>query len=144
MSVCQNRHSPLRRGCLRGGQYNRPVDRLLLRQMTFYGYHGDLAAERELGGRYAVDLEIGMDLSPAARSDNLESAVDYVHVYQLVREVVEEEQHRLLEAIAESIATRVLGLRGVEEVKVRVGKTPPVRGGFGEFAVEITRPARGR
>ena len=111
--------------------------------MSFYGYHGDLAAERALGGRYAVDLDIGMDLSPAGRSDELGAAVDYVHVYQLVREVVEEEQHRLLEAIAESIAGRVLALPGVEEVTVRVGKTPPIRGGFGEFAVEITRGAAG-
>ena len=119
------------------------MDRLLLRQMSFYGYHGDLAAERELGGRYAVDLDIGMDLSPAARADDLGQAVDYVHVYQLVREVVEEQQHHLLEAVAEAIAARVLALPHVEEVKVRVGKTPPVRGSFGEFAVEITRGATG-
>jgi dihydroneopterin aldolase len=117
------------------------VDRLLLRDMSFYGYHGDVAAERELGGRFSVDLEIGMDLSKAARSDDLEQAVDYVHVYQLVREVVEGEQHRLLETVAEAIADRVLALPRVQQVKVRVGKTPPVRGSFGEFAVEIARPA---
>ena len=117
------------------------MDRLLLSQMTFYGYHGDVAAERELGGRYTVDLDIGVDLLDAARSDSLESAVDYVHVYQLVREVVEEQQHLLLESMAEAIASRVLPLARVREVKVRVGKTPPVRGSFGQFAVEIVRPA---
>ena len=108
--------------------------------MSFYGYHGDVAAERELGGRYRVDLEIGMDLSEAGRSDNLERAVDYVLIYQMVREVVEEQQHRLLESMAETIAAQVLGLPRVQEVKVRVAKTPPVRGNFGEFAVEIVRP----
>jgi dihydroneopterin aldolase len=115
------------------------VDHLLLREMTFYGYHGDVEAERELGGRYRVDLEIGMDLSPAGRTDDLQRAVDYVLVYQMVREVVEEQQHRLLESIAEAIARQVLGLAPVREVKVRVGKSPPVRGSFGEFAVEIVR-----
>jgi dihydroneopterin aldolase len=115
------------------------VDRLLLRDMSFYGYHGDVAAERELGGRYRVDLEIGMDLSEAGRSDNLERAVDYVLIYQMVREVVEEEQHRLLESIAEAIAEKVLSLKPVQQVRVRVGKTPPVRGSFGEFAVDILR-----
>jgi dihydroneopterin aldolase len=117
------------------------VDRLLLREMSFYGYHGDVEAERELGGRYRVDLEIGMDLTQVARTDNLDGAVDYVHVYQLVREVVEGQQHRLLESIAEAIAKLVLALPRVEEVRVRVGKTPPVRGSFGEFAVEIVRGA---
>jgi dihydroneopterin aldolase len=119
------------------------MDRLILREMSFYGYHGDVAAERELGGRYTVDLEIGVDLAEAARSDNLESAVDYVHVYQLVRDVVEDQQHRLLESMAEAIAASVLPLPRVREVRVRVGKVPPVRGSFGEFAVEITRPAAG-
>jgi dihydroneopterin aldolase len=119
------------------------MDRLLLREMSFYGYHGDVAAERELGGRYTVDLEIGVDLLDAARTDSLDSAVDYVHVYQLVRAVVEEEQHRLLESLAETIASRVLPLPQVREVRVRVGKVPPVRGSFGEFAVEIVRPRTG-
>jgi dihydroneopterin aldolase len=119
------------------------VDKLLLREMSFYGYHGDVAAERELGGRYSVDLEIGVDLADAARSDNLESAVDYVRVYQLVREEVEERQHRLLESMAEAIAAQVLALPRVLQVGVRVGKVPPVRGSFGEFAVEIQRPHPG-
>ena len=116
------------------------MDRLLLRDMSFYGYHGDVAAERELGGRYMVNLEIGVDLLDAARTDSLDTSVDYVHVYQLVREVVEEQQHRLLESIAEAIASRLLSLPRVQQVKVRVGKVPPVRGSFGEFAVEIVRP----
>jgi len=96
-------------------------------------------AKRELGGRYRVDLEIGMDLSEAGRSDNLERAVDYVLIYQMVREVVEEQQHRLLESIAEAISRQVLSLGPVQQVRVRVGKTPPVRGSFGEFAVDILR-----
>lgn len=117
------------------------MDRLILRDMSFYGYHGDVAAERELGGRYTVTLEIGVDLVEAARSDSLESAVDYVHVYQLVRQVVEDQQHRLLESMAEAIAALVLPLPRVLQLTVRVGKVPPVRGAFGEFAVEITRSA---
>jgi dihydroneopterin aldolase len=116
------------------------MDRLLLNDMTFYGYHGNLEAERELGGRYRVDLELGIDLARAAGSDDLGETIDYIHVYQLVREVMEEQQHRLLESAAETIAAQVLGLPRVEQVRVRVAKTPPVRGGFGEFAVEIVRP----
>ncbi len=115
------------------------MDRLQLNDMSFYGYHGNLEAERELGGRYRVDLEIGLDLSRAAGADDLSESVDYVHVYQLVRTVMEDQQHRLLESMAEEIARQVLALPRVDEVTVRVGKTPPVRGGFGEFAVEITR-----
>jgi dihydroneopterin aldolase len=117
------------------------MDRLQLNDMSFYGYHGNLEAERELGGRYRVDLEIGLDLARAAGADDLSESVDYVHVYQMVREVMEEQQHRLLESAAETIAAQVLGLPRVDQVRVRVAKTPPVRGSFGEFAVEIVRPS---
>jgi dihydroneopterin aldolase len=112
--------------------------------MSFYGYHGDLPAERALGGRYTVDLDLGVDLGEAASSDRVESTVDYVHIYQLVREVLEEEQHHLLESIAERVAGKVLALPRVEQVTVTVGKVPPVRGVFGVFAVQITRPPGGR
>lgn len=110
--------------------------------MSFYGYHGDLPAERELGARYTVDLELGVDLSAAGASDDIASTVDYVHVFSLVREVMEEQQHRLLESMAAAISDRLLELPGVATVKVRVGKTPPLRGSFGQFAVELVRPAR--
>jgi dihydroneopterin aldolase len=113
---------------------------MLLSGMSFYGYHGDLPAERELGARYSVDLELGVDLEAAAGSDDISTTVDYVHVYSLVREVMEEQQHRLLESMAAAICERLLALPRVSRVTVRVGKTPPVRGTFGQFAVELTRP----
>ena len=34
--------------------------------MTFYGYHGAFSAERELGQKFEVDLEIYTDLQNAA------------------------------------------------------------------------------
>ena len=51
-------------------------DRLLLEGMEFYGYHGDIEAERALGGRYRVDVEVRADLRAAVRSDALEDTLD--------------------------------------------------------------------
>ena len=39
-------------------------DRLVLKNMVFYGYHGAFAAEKELGQRFEVDLEMQLDLKP--------------------------------------------------------------------------------
>ncbi len=114
-------------------------DRLLLEGMEFYGYHGDIEAERALGGRIEVDVEVRADLSVAGRSDALEDTLDYVRCFQLVRDTVENRQYHLLEALAEAIAAVLLEQRHALGVRVRVAKTPPVRGGFDRFAVVIER-----
>jgi dihydroneopterin aldolase len=116
------------------------MDRLLLEGMTFFGRHGALPAERDLGGRFGVDVVLEADLAPAGRTDRLEDTVDYVRAYELVREVVEGEPCQLLEAVAERIAGRLLQLERVERATVRVRKRPPVQGEFNAFAVEVTRP----
>jgi dihydroneopterin aldolase len=56
-----------------------------------------------------------------------------------VRDVVENQQFRLLEALAQAIADELLGVPRAAAVRVRVAKQPPVRGGFARFAVEIER-----
>jgi dihydroneopterin aldolase len=114
-------------------------DRLLLEGLQFFGHHGDVEAERALGGRVDVDVEIRADLSVAGHSDNLGDTVDYVRCYDAVRQVVETRQHNLLETVAESIAVALLADERIESVRVRVAKQPPIAGVFHRFAVVIER-----
>jgi 7,8-dihydroneopterin aldolase/epimerase/oxygenase len=51
-------------------------DRILLESMIFYGNHGTLPAERELGQPFVVDVELHLDLQPAGLSDDLAQTVD--------------------------------------------------------------------
>lgn len=115
------------------------MDRLLLEGMVFFGRHGASASERDLGGRFSVDVELGLDLRAAGRSDRVSDTVDYPEVYRLVGEVVEGEPRKLLESVAEEIARRLLGYSHLEKVTVRVRKRPPVEGEFRAFGVEVTR-----
>jgi dihydroneopterin aldolase len=116
------------------------MDRLLLEGMTFFGRHGALPAERELGARFTVDVELVADLRRAGRTDRLEDTVDYSEVYELVRQVVEGEPCQLLEAVAERIANRLSPMDRVDRVTVRVRKRPPLEGEFRSFGVEVSRP----
>ena len=117
------------------------LDRIRLRGMRFYGYHGALPAERELGQRFEVDVELGLDLRPAGQSDDLARTVSYAEVYDLVRAVVEGSPHALLESIAEQAAARILGrFATVEEVRVLVRKPEaPIPGILEAAEVEIIR-----
>ncbi len=120
-----------------------PGDLLVLEGMSFYGYHGETQAERTLGNRFYVDLEVRIDLARAGETDDIADTLDYSHGFSLVREVVEDEQYSLIEAVAARIATRLLGERGVQSVKVRVGKQPPIPGAIERSAVIIDRAAGG-
>jgi dihydroneopterin aldolase len=123
--------------------YNRAVpgspDLLVLEGMTFYGYHGETEAERTLGNRFYVDVEIRMDLSIAGRTDDIADTLDYSSAFGLVRAVVEDQQYRLIEAIAARIADSVLAEPRIGSVRVRVGKQPPIAGAIDRCSVIIER-----
>jgi dihydroneopterin aldolase len=111
----------------------------MLEGMSFYGYHGETQAERTLGNRFHVDVEMRMDLAIAGRTDDIADTVDYSRAFSLVRAVVEEQQYSLIEAIAARIATSLLAEPGVDSVKVRVGKQPPIAGAIDRCSVVIER-----
>ena len=117
------------------------ADRIVLEGMAFYAYHGDHPAERALGQRFVVDVRLTLDLRRAGATDDLADTVDYLAVYQTAREVVEGEQYRLLEAVAERLAAALLARYPVEQVAVRVSKpgAPIPQAHFARLAVEITR-----
>jgi 7,8-dihydroneopterin aldolase/epimerase/oxygenase len=116
-------------------------DLLVLEGMSFYGYHGETEAERTLGNRFHVDVELRMDLSRAGRSDDIADTLDYARTFTLVREVVEDQQYNLIETVAAKVAARMLAEPGVESVKVRVGKQPPIPGSIERCSVIIERQA---
>jgi dihydroneopterin aldolase len=105
------------------------MDAISLEGMVFYGYHGVSAEEQALGQRFIVDLAVSVDLRRPGETDHLEHTVSYSHLYQIVKEVVEGPRRKLLEAVAETIAQRVLDRVPVARAKVRVTKpSPPIRG----------------
>lgn len=102
-------------------------DKIVLQGMIFFGYHGTLAPENELGQRFVVDVELHADLRPAGQSDDLTQSVDYSQVYERARAIVEGPPVKLTETLAERIAAAVLADHAmVEAVRVRVAK-PNVR-----------------
>lgn len=120
------------------------MDKIILQGMEFYGYHGVLPEERSLGQRFIVDLELELDLRPAGRTDNLELTVNYARVYELVESVVRGKPRRLIESVAEDIASALMEQFPVAASTVRVKKPQaPVHGHFTWMAVEIRRDRSG-
>lgn len=106
--------------------------------MVFYGYHGAFDAEKELGQKFEVDIEIYTDLQNIG--DDTELAFNYVDVYAVVKEVVEEREFNLVESLAEAISAQVLAMYDLKKLVTRVRKMQVPVGGYLDYLeVEITR-----
>jgi dihydroneopterin aldolase len=105
------------------------LDILLIEGIRFYGHHGATAAEQEIGAWFSVDVELAMDLTPAALSDDLQAAVDYGLVIGRVVAVATEQRVRLLERLGGLLCEVLLREFPVREVTVEVRKlTAPLEG----------------
>jgi dihydroneopterin aldolase len=116
------------------------VDRLSLVNLVFYAYHGLFAAEKELGQRFEVDVDLYGDFSSCARGDDIDAAVNYADVYALVREIVEEREFDLIETLAHTLADEILSAHRVNSVTVRVRKPgAPIGGPMDYVECEVSR-----
>lgn len=115
-------------------------DKVILHGMVFYGFHGVRPAEKELGQRFVVDVEVSKDLRAAGQSDDLADTVNYAEIYRLVAGIVTGPPCNLIEAVAERIATALLTSCPVAAVRVKVAKPEaPIAGVLSSAAVEIFR-----
>lgn len=117
------------------------MDKIVLKNLAFYGYHGLMPEEQVIGQKFFVDLELFLDLHRAGVSDDVKETVNYAQVYQTVKDVVEKERYHLLEGLAEALAGAIFKRFGqVEQVVVRIRKPEaPVPGIFDYFGIEIKR-----
>jgi dihydroneopterin aldolase len=115
-------------------------DRVLLEGMVFFGRHGVLPAERELGQRFVVSVAMHLDLSDAASSDDPVDTADYGRVYELVRGIVEGAPANLIETVAGRVAGEILERHPrVEAVRVKIAKPEAPLTGVVTPAVEVLR-----
>lgn len=117
------------------------MDKIVLNQMQFYGFHGLFPEENKLGQRFNVDVALFVDLKKAGKSDDMNDSIHYGHAYELIKEIVEGEAKNLVEAVAETIADKLLtSFDLLEAIQVKVIKPdPPIPGHYQSVAVEIYR-----
>lgn len=100
-----------------------------LKNIRVFAYHGCLEEEGKIGSDYRVDLKVKGDLSNAAKSDELQDTIDYVHLNRIVKQEMGI-RSKLLETVAERIINRTLDeLLIVQKVTVDVSKINPPIGG---------------
>ncbi len=109
-----------------------------LNNMIFYAHHGYYQAERDLGQKFQVDLEIEADFSRAIQTDSLSDAVDFEAIYHTVYDIFSSYKFTLLETLADRIAREILEKFQVHSVLIRVRKPQvPLNGFLDNVEVEL-------
>ena len=116
------------------------MDRISLHGIDVYAHHGVHPAERELGQRFVVDVDLWADCGPAAASDDLARAVDYTAVHRCVHETTAAGSCLLIEAVAGRLCRALLEGFPAARVEVTVHKpNPPIPNFLGRASVTLVR-----
>ena len=104
-----------------------------------FANHGCLKEETAIGSDYRVDLEVKVDLSTSAISDELKDTVDYVFLNKVVREEMSKPS-KLLETVAQRVLTRVFNEdKLVRKATISVSKiNPPIGGDVEMVTIKLT------
>ena len=117
-----------------------PSDILFVEDIRFYGHHGVTPAQQEVGAWFSVDVELALDLTPAALSDDLDAGVDYGQVVQRVVAVGVGGRMHLIERLAGLLCEALLREYPARDVTVTVRKvTAPLDGVAAVPGVRMTR-----
>jgi dihydroneopterin aldolase len=114
--------------------------RITLADLSLVGYHGYHEAEKELGQRFELDVDLFVDIEAAGQSDNLPDAVNYEKVYRRVEEIVHGDRFSLIEALATDIVDTIYEEFEVEGVTLRLRKAQvPFCPNLGHVEIELSR-----
>ena len=124
---------------LSGHYQNYDMDKVLIKNLQVETIIGIFNWEREVRQVVSIDLEMEFDNKVAAKSDDIEDALDYKKIGKRVSSYVERSKFKLVERLAEQIAKLVLKEFPVSSLMVSVTKPGALRGSE-SVGISITRP----
>ena len=106
------------------------LTKLSINGAKFYANHGVTPEEREVGGKYEVDVDLWYDATNAIINDDVQFAMNYEEAYFIISELITGESYNLIETLANEINNMLLEkFPEAKKVAVKVRKlTVPIRG----------------
>ena len=105
------------------------MTKIELTDMQFFAHHGCFAEEQIIGNKFIVNLSATYDSSVAQVSDNVEDALNYQLLYNVVAEQMKIKSH-----LIENVAYRILKeldkrFPQIVDAKITIDKLNPPLGG---------------
>lgn len=108
--------------------------------MHFYAFHGHFETERIVGNEFRVDVSLETNCTPASLSDDLNDALNYQEVYNLISDEMQIPSH-LLEHVAGRILDSLFArFPTLGKARIKVSKlNPPMGGQIDKVSVTLSR-----
>lgn len=99
------------------------MDVIRMRDVTVFPRLGVAEIEKEWVQKVTLDVELFLDLSGAATTDDVRKTADYGAVYRRIQAIAQGRKFHLIESLAGEIASMIVTEFPVERTIVRVRKT---------------------
>lgn len=115
-------------------------DKIVIKRLHCSVRLGVKKEEQEVRRNCEIDATIYFDLSEAAKTDDLDKTVNYSKVIDLIQDLSQKVQYKLLEAFAYRLFEEIFKQTAAKKVHLRVKKmNPPIEARFQYVGVELTR-----
>ena len=84
------------------------MDKVIIRDLELYAYHGVNEEEKKMGQKFLVSLELFVDTRKAGVTDDLRYTVNYAELCHNLSEKFLAEKYNLIEKAAEELCRYVL------------------------------------
>jgi len=98
------------------------MDKIIIKNAKYSAKIGVTKEERSRKQDLFIDINIFFSIEKAASTDKIEDTVNYSKVYQSIKFLVEQKEHKLVETLSELIAKKILEKFGVKKVEVCIKK----------------------
>lgn len=116
------------------------MDKISVRGIRLYAYHGCLPEEGKIGTEYEVNVDVWGEIQAAIEKDDLSETMDYVTINQIVAKHMAV-RHKLIETVADLILRDLFSsMPIVKKARIEVAKlSPPINGDVRQVSIELKR-----
>ncbi len=117
------------------------MDKITIKGLKIFGYHGVNEEEKEEGQNFVFDVVLHVDRKKFKFNDLLDTTVNYAKVVKVIKRVVTENKFNLIETLAEAIAKEIIcNFEDVQAIEVEVKKPEaPMKAEFEYVSAMIMR-----
>jgi dihydroneopterin aldolase/2-amino-4-hydroxy-6-hydroxymethyldihydropteridine diphosphokinase len=117
------------------------MDVLTIKGLEIFAHHGVFAAEKELGQKFVIDLEVGYDMTRSATTGDLTASIHYGELSQQLTVWCQETTEDLIETVAHHLIAQIFAHYPIARKVTLTLKKPwaPVHLPLETCAVTLTR-----
>lgn len=99
------------------------MDRITISDLEVFAYHGVLKEENSLGQKFLISADLYMDISEAAKDDDINKSINYAHICKEIDDFLKTNTFKLIETMADRLAMNLLiAHNNLVEVCIRIKK----------------------